>query len=372
MKRSSFSSRRRLSIEFLEDRAVPAATNDIVTPDPTSTTTSNDVVVVQPINTSGPATDTVTTTDTTPTASPLDGHPPVTPVDLAIFATVDKLKPSIGDVVNVKITVNNAGSVPATGVNVMDVLPAGLTLVSAKPGQGTVGDDGSWNVGSVFPGGPVTLTLKAKVTDPAQQDVSASITAANEPDPNSDNNAASVSMTPVLAQLSMTQKSSAKVLTTGGVVTFTITVRNKGQGAATAVSIGEALAPGLKFLRAQVLDRGSFNAKTMTWKLKTLPAGKSATLLVTAMVAKTGALDSVSTLLDGAGIDMDNTQSNATGTVKGTSSSSPSTWSYSLPGFTPGQAMQPSTLTIGAAKPMPTFKGGVQLASIMKLTKPSL
>src|SRR5438105_2321722 len=165
MKRSSISSRRRLQIEFLEERAVPAATNDIVVTDPPSTTTGSDVVVVQPINTSGPvATDTVTTTDTTGSSSPLDGNPPVTPVDLAIFATVDKVKPSIGDVVNVKITVQNTGSVPATGINVMSVLPAGLTLVSSKPGQGTYGEDGSWNVGSVFPGGPVSLLIKAKVT----------------------------------------------------------------------------------------------------------------------------------------------------------------------------------------------------------------
>src|SRR3954452_11647518 len=111
---------RRLRLQTLEGREVPAA---IVGSDPTAAaptvpaqtstdTSSADPVVV--INTGGTNT-TTTTTETVPTSGAPDGTSGAPAVDLALAATRDKPKPSLGDVVTLKLTLTNNGPVEATG-----------------------------------------------------------------------------------------------------------------------------------------------------------------------------------------------------------------------------------------------------------------
>src|SRR5262249_26016484 len=70
--------------------------------------------------------------------------------DLALSKTVDNPTPNVGDTVTFTITLTDNGPNNATGVSVTDLLPAGLTLVSAAPGQGTYDPaTGLWNVGSL-------------------------------------------------------------------------------------------------------------------------------------------------------------------------------------------------------------------------------
>ena len=56
--------------------------------------------------------------------------------DLALTKTVSDPTPNVGDTITFTVTLTNTGPDAATGVQVTDLLPAGLTFVSATPSQG--------------------------------------------------------------------------------------------------------------------------------------------------------------------------------------------------------------------------------------------
>lgn len=84
--------------------------------------------------------------------------------DLALTKAVNNASPNVGDQITFTITLTNNGPSTATGVQVTDRLPAGLTFVSAMPSQG-VFDPGTglWTVGTVATGPSLTLRITATV-----------------------------------------------------------------------------------------------------------------------------------------------------------------------------------------------------------------
>ena len=79
-------------------------------------------------------------------------------------------------------------------MTVADLLPAGLTFVSATTSQGTYNPaTGVWTVGTVNTGTPQTLQLQATVVSPGPQTNTATITHSDQFDPNLANNSASAS-----------------------------------------------------------------------------------------------------------------------------------------------------------------------------------
>src|SRR5947199_210290 len=100
--------------------------------------------------------------------------------DLALTKTVDKPRPNVGDVITFTVTLTNNGPDAATGVEVTDLLPAGLTFVLATPSQGTYDSaTGAWAVASLASGGKATLTLRAEVVSAQGQTNTATITGAD-------------------------------------------------------------------------------------------------------------------------------------------------------------------------------------------------
>ena len=70
--------------------------------------------------------------------------------DIAVTKTVDNPAPAVGTNVTFTITASDLGPSDATGVAITDVLPSGLTFVSAMPSQGTyVAATGVWSIGSI-------------------------------------------------------------------------------------------------------------------------------------------------------------------------------------------------------------------------------
>jgi uncharacterized repeat protein (TIGR01451 family) len=104
-------------------------------------------------------------------------------IDLAITKTASSATPAPGVPFSYTITVINSGSIAASGVTVLDVLPGALTFNSASASQGGYNSgNGVWNVGSIAVGGSATLTLDVTAASAGSISNSAQVLAANERD----------------------------------------------------------------------------------------------------------------------------------------------------------------------------------------------
>lgn len=86
--------------------------------------------------------------------------------DLSLAGSISSASPSIGATISYALTVRNSATSnqTATGVQVSDVLPAGVSFVSAS-GTGTYnGTTGTWSVGNLAPGQSASITLTVVVT----------------------------------------------------------------------------------------------------------------------------------------------------------------------------------------------------------------
>ena len=186
--------------------------------------------------------------------------------DLGVAKTVDNAAPPEGGTVTYTVTVTNAGPSPATVVQLSDALPAGVTFVSAIPGQGTYnGTTGDWFVGTLGVGSNATLTLLASV-DAATAGTTitntAGVTYLSQNDPNAGNGSASVDITPVTANLTVIKSVStvrdplgatapAALAIPGAVVQYEISITNSGNGSATEVIVTDTLNANLTFLAGE-------------------------------------------------------------------------------------------------------------------------
>ena len=107
--------------------------------------------------------------------------------DLSLTKTVNNATPTVGSNVTFTVTLNNrATSSTASGVTVLDQLPAGYTFVSAAPSSGGyVAGTGIWTVGTLNAGVSVTLSIVATVKAGGPYANTAQVNASNLPDPNS-------------------------------------------------------------------------------------------------------------------------------------------------------------------------------------------
>ena len=113
--------------------------------------------------------------------------------DLSVTKTGPAFAQS-GGTITYNITARNNGPANATGVTVNDVLPAGETLVSATPSQGTCSGSFTCNLGSIASGGTATVTVVANVTATCGDTLTNTATISGDQfDPISANNTSSTS-----------------------------------------------------------------------------------------------------------------------------------------------------------------------------------
>jgi uncharacterized repeat protein (TIGR01451 family) len=107
--------------------------------------------------------------------------------DLSLTKSVDNSNPGLGDNILYTITVSNSGIAPATGVYVTELLPAGLTFISASTSSGAYDDTtGLWQIGAIAVNNAATLQITARVDQTGTIMNTAEITAADTLDPDSD------------------------------------------------------------------------------------------------------------------------------------------------------------------------------------------
>src|SRR5262249_12146946 len=105
--------------------------------------------------------------------------------------------PNVGDEITYTITLSDAGPDAATHVRVSDVLPSGLHFVSANPSHGGYDpSSGFWTVDTVSSRTSEALSITATVVSSDPQPNTASISNADQFDPDTGNHIASVLQTP--------------------------------------------------------------------------------------------------------------------------------------------------------------------------------
>ncbi len=110
----------------------------------------------------------------------------IQPADLELSLTSDKTTANIDDLVTFKITLTNKGPGAATSIQVKNVLPQGLTLVSSNPQQGSYNStSGIWEAGNIAKDNQAFVDIVTKVTSGGSLSNTAEVIAVTEPDPDS-------------------------------------------------------------------------------------------------------------------------------------------------------------------------------------------
>ena len=124
-------------------------------------------------------------------------------------------------------------------MQVTDLLPAGLTFVSATPSQGTYDSvTGVWTVGTVDRRRAADADRsRPRWSAPARRPTRRPSAHADQFDPNTANNTASATETPQQADLAVTKTVSDPTPNVGDTITFTVTLTNNGPDAATDVTV---------------------------------------------------------------------------------------------------------------------------------------
>jgi LPXTG-site transpeptidase (sortase) family protein len=280
--------------------------------------------------------------------------------DIGITKTVDNSTPNVGSSVIFTIIATNNGPANATGVQVTDVLPAGLSLVMAAPGVGTY-SSGVWTIGGLANGANATLVITATVTGTAALTNTATKTAEDQADPVSGNNSASAIVNPVSADIGITKSVDNSTPSLGSSVIFTITATNHGPSSATGVQVTDLLPAGLSFSSA-VPSVGTYNSVTGVWNVGVLANGANATLAITATVTGTAALTNTATKTAEDQVDPVSGNNSATATVSalGADIGITKTVDNSTPNLGSGV-----TFTITATNHGPGTATGVQVTDLL-------
>src|SRR5262249_3099868 len=215
-----------------------------------------------------------------------------TAADIAVTKTVTPATASVGGTVTFTVTATNNGPNQATGVVITDVLPAGLSLVSFSPAQGSyVARQGTWTVGTLANGASTQLTLVAQVTQSGTITNVATKTAENEVDPDPSNDSGTATINPATinpttlppADVGLLKSVDNPTPSVGNLVTFTVTATNFGPGNATGVVVTDLLPAGLA-LQSAGPSQGAYDQATGVWTVGDIANAASATLTLAAQV----------------------------------------------------------------------------------------
>ena len=176
--------------------------------------------------------------------------PPPAKIDIAVSKSATVSTATVGDTVTFTVTVSNVGGVTASNVTVSDPAPAGMTIVSATPTQGSCSGTSlvNCNLGSLAPGAAAGISITAHA-DAAGTAVNRATAAANEEDSNTANNAAEATVV-IVAPF---RPPAAKPAACGS---LSVSVKSLAVGKRTVVRITVRDRNGKPMRNARVLVRG--------------------------------------------------------------------------------------------------------------------
>ncbi|PKV51821.1 putative repeat protein (TIGR01451 family) [Aquimarina sp. MAR_2010_214] len=233
-------------------------------------------------------------------------------VDLVVAKTVDNGTPNEGSNVTYTITVTNNGPAQATNVVLTDVLPAGVTFVSATPAADYNAAVGVWTVGTINSTGVATLNIVASVDVGTSGDTITNTVTGVSLD-QTDNNTTPDDPSEDIVVNNVVDLVVAKTVDNGtpnegSNVTYTITVTNNGPAQATSVVLTDVLPTGVTY----VSDTGSgaYVSATGVWTVGTINSTGVATLNIVASVDVGTSGDTITNTVTG--VSLDQTDNNTT------------------------------------------------------------
>uniref|UniRef100_UPI00262FF83A Cna B-type domain-containing protein n=1 Tax=uncultured Methanobrevibacter sp. TaxID=253161 RepID=UPI00262FF83A len=208
--------------------------------------------------------------------------------DLQIIKLVNLSRVYVNESVEWTIVVVNKGPSTAEDTVVRDILPKGLSIISADPSAGSFDEKTRiWEIGDLDIDTPVSLVLVTKVL--ASGNFTNVVTVnSTTPDSNMSNNKANNTTEAIpICDLEIIKLVSSKKSFVGEELTWTIRVTNHGPSPALNVKVFEDLPDSLEFIRYEA-TKGKFNKATNIWTIGKLNNGESVTLKIVTKVLRVG------------------------------------------------------------------------------------
>ena len=212
--------------------------------------------------------------------------------DLRVAKVADKSTANVGDTITWTVTATNDGASAATGVQLTDVLPTGVTLLTRVPSQGTctvVGSQVVCAIGSLAVGASASLVLTARVERAAAETPLQNVAqiTGTQFDPDTANNSTSVTTAvPASADLRITKAASHATRAVGDPLTYTLTATNDGPSTATNVQITDVLPAGFTLTAAPTVTGGTcaVSGQTVTCTVASLASGGARSITLAGLV----------------------------------------------------------------------------------------
>ena len=246
-----------------------------------------DVVVTR--NATGSITNEASVTSETPDPNPGDNsasaETSITPAaDLALSKTAEPDPVLAGTQLTYSLEIVNTGPQSATGVQVIDTLPPGVTYDSATPSQGSCSQSSgtvTCGLGTITNGQSATVEIKVRPQNPGSVLNQASVTS-DVADPDLQNNEAdSATAVNSAADLSLTKSDSPDPVPAGQLLTYSLTAHNAGPSSATGVELVDTLPSGVTFDSATPTQGTCSPASsTVSCALGTIASGTNATISI--------------------------------------------------------------------------------------------
>ena len=205
--------------------------------------------------------------------------------DLQVIKLVSNSTAKKGDIVTWTIVVTNNGPDVAVNVKVTDKLPDGLIYNGHDADVGLYDpSQGIWTVGDMAKGDSYELVISTIVGINNGTIENVAVVSSSTPDNNTGNNKANnttdVDENADLEIIKLVSNSTAKK---GDIVTWTITVTNKGPNTSKNVNVTDKLPAGLIY-KAHKADVGLYDPSQGVWIIGDMAKGESKSLVISTVV----------------------------------------------------------------------------------------
>jgi spore coat protein A len=209
--------------------------------------------------------------------------------DLALAKFVDDSTPDEGASILYTVELTNNGPDAAANVEITDLLPAGVSFVSAIATNGSYdAGTGVWDIGLIHDLHTDSLLITAAV-DPGTAGATITNTATvilldqTDPVPGNDTASVEINVPAVDSDLSVVKSADSASPNVGDTVRFTIAVNSAGPDPASGVAVTDSLPPGLTFVGATATT-GSYDSVNGLWTIGSIAVSSPDTLEIEATV----------------------------------------------------------------------------------------